>query len=109
MIPGVFRDGHPRTAITVYGDDAPQEVDFIVDTGFEGDLALPSHVADTAGRATRYSRDAAATLGLLFCLEASVTKHARKAGVRQRVEFPRLEGSFSPGTPVFVPVGLPIR
>jgi uncharacterized caspase-like protein len=40
--------------------------------------------------------------GLQFWLDASVTKHARKAGVRQRVEFPRLEGSFSPSTPVFV-------
>jgi hypothetical protein len=42
--------------------------------------------------------------GLQFWLDASVTKHARKAGVAQRVEFPRLEGSFSPSMPVFVPV-----
>jgi hypothetical protein len=42
--------------------------------------------------------------GLQFWLDASVTKHARSVGVRQRVEFPRLEGSFSPSMPVFVPV-----
>jgi hypothetical protein len=41
--------------------------------------------------------------GLQFWLDVSVTRHARKTGVRQRVEFPRLEGSFSPSTPVFVP------
>ncbi len=41
--------------------------------------------------------------GLQFCVDASVIRQARKAGVRQQVEFPRLEGSFSPSMPVFVP------
>ena len=41
--------------------------------------------------------------GLQFAVDAGVRKHARKAGVRQQVEFPRLEGSFSPGLPIFVP------
>jgi hypothetical protein len=36
---------------------------------------------------------------------AVVHRHARRAGMRQEVEFPRLEGSFSPSMPVFVPVG----
>ena len=43
--------------------------------------------------------------GLQFAVDYQVRQHARKAGVRQRVEFPRLEGSFSPSAPVFVPVG----
>jgi uncharacterized caspase-like protein/tetratricopeptide (TPR) repeat protein len=42
--------------------------------------------------------------GLQFSVDYAVRQHARKAGVRQQVEFPRLEGSFSPGQPVFVPV-----
>jgi hypothetical protein len=43
--------------------------------------------------------------GLQFAVDATVRKYARKAGVRQAVEFPRgIEGSFSPGTPIFVPV-----
>jgi tetratricopeptide (TPR) repeat protein/uncharacterized caspase-like protein len=42
--------------------------------------------------------------GLQFVVDARVAQHARRAGVRQRVEFPRLEGSFAPGQPIFVPV-----
>jgi hypothetical protein len=37
-------------------------------------------------------------------VDAAVRRRAREAGVRQRVEFPRLDGSFSPGQPIFVPV-----
>ena len=33
-----------------------------------------------------------------------IPRASQKAGVRQQVEFPRLEGSFSPAMPVFVPV-----
>jgi uncharacterized caspase-like protein len=42
--------------------------------------------------------------GLQYAVDLAVRQHAQKAGVRQQVEFPRLEGSFSPGQPVFVPV-----
>jgi uncharacterized caspase-like protein len=42
--------------------------------------------------------------GLQFAVDASVRRYARKEGVRQAVEFPRLEGSFSPSQPLFVPV-----
>ncbi len=42
--------------------------------------------------------------GLQFAVDSAVIRLARAAGVRQRVEFPRLEGSFSPSLPVFVPV-----
>ena len=41
--------------------------------------------------------------GLQTLLEASVSQHARQAGVAQDVEFPRLEGNFSPSQPVFAP------
>jgi hypothetical protein len=41
--------------------------------------------------------------GRQFILDCRVTEHARKAGVSQRVQFPRLEGSFSPSQPMFVP------
>ena len=43
--------------------------------------------------------------GLQFVVDASVRRHARREGiVRQQVEFPRLEGSFSPGQPIFMPI-----
>src|SRR5262249_52127308 len=42
--------------------------------------------------------------GLQFAVDATVRKYARKAGVRQAVEFPRVEGSFAPGTPMFIPI-----
>ena len=38
---------------------------------------------------------------LQSALDISVRKYARAAGVRQQIEFPRLEGSFSPGQPLF--------
>ncbi|WP_395143249.1 caspase domain-containing protein, partial [Armatimonas sp.] len=41
---------------------------------------------------------------LQSALDLSVRRYARAAGVRQQIEFPRLEGSFSPGQPLFVPV-----
>ena len=43
--------------------------------------------------------------GVQFAIASSVRRHAREEGiVRQEVEFPRLEGSFSPNMPLFVPV-----
>src|SRR5262249_342484 len=36
-------------------------------------------------------------------LAQQVINSARDAGVKQRVEFPRLDGPFSPSTPFFVP------
>ena len=37
-------------------------------------------------------------------LDFSLRKYATAAAVRQKIEFPRLEGSFSPSQPVFVPI-----
>ncbi len=42
MIEGIFRDGHPRATVILPGKNGPLEIEFIVDTGFEGDLALSS-------------------------------------------------------------------
>jgi hypothetical protein len=40
--------------------------------------------------------------GLQFILDKCVRDEARQAGVRQAIEFPRLEGSFSPRQPLFM-------
>lgn len=45
MIVGTFHDGHPRVVLTLPGRNGPFDVEFIVDTGFEGDLALPAEQA----------------------------------------------------------------
>jgi uncharacterized caspase-like protein len=47
--------------------------------------------------------------GLQSILSLRMRYYARREGVRQEVEFPRLEGSFSPDLPVFVPVSAPGR
>jgi clan AA aspartic protease len=44
MIPGLFRDHLPRVTLSLPGSTGPILVEFIVDTGFEGDLALPSNI-----------------------------------------------------------------
>jgi predicted aspartyl protease len=44
MIYGTFRDGHPRLSLELPGRTGPIKVEFIVDTGFEGDLILPREV-----------------------------------------------------------------
>jgi uncharacterized caspase-like protein len=51
------------------------------------------------------TRGRALTLaGLQRVVDASVIRHARECGVRQNVEFPRLEGRFSLSEPLFMPV-----
>ncbi|WP_394796507.1 hypothetical protein [Armatimonas sp.] len=47
MIEGRFRDGLPRTTLTLPGRDGDFEVEFVVDTGFDGGLSLPEHLART--------------------------------------------------------------
>jgi len=42
MIVGEFRNDHPRVTLRLSGDNGPQrDVEFIVDTGFLGELTLP--------------------------------------------------------------------
>jgi clan AA aspartic protease len=45
MIQGIFRQGHPRVVLILPGQSEDLEVEFIVDTGFEGGLTLPMHLA----------------------------------------------------------------
>ncbi len=48
MMFGTFRDGHPRILLTLpQANGELVEIEFIIDTGFDGDLALPDHVAGT--------------------------------------------------------------
>ena len=44
MILGVFRDHFPRVTLLLPGPTDAVAVEFIVDTGFDGDLALPSNI-----------------------------------------------------------------
>jgi clan AA aspartic protease len=41
MITGQFRDGHPRVELVIEAE----RLEFVVDTGFEGDLVLPRGIA----------------------------------------------------------------
>lgn len=41
---GIFRDRHPRLRLLLPGRQEDYSVEAIVDTGFEGDLALPQPV-----------------------------------------------------------------
>jgi predicted aspartyl protease len=41
MMTGHWRDGFPRVTLVLPGLQRPLEVEFIVDTGFEGGLTLP--------------------------------------------------------------------
>ena len=63
MILGRFRDGHPRISLDLAGADGdPVGVEFIVDTGFEGELKLPEDLvrrldADEAASQVRQLAD----------------------------------------------------
>lgn len=41
MIVGHVRDRFPRVTLTLSAVDGPVDVEFLVDTGFDGDLSLP--------------------------------------------------------------------
>lgn len=41
MIVGVVRDALPRIRLTLAGSSEPIVVEFVVDTGFEGEISLP--------------------------------------------------------------------
>lgn len=48
---GTFRDGHPRLILSLPGIQGAYSLEAIIDTGFEGDLALPQSVIFTVGTA----------------------------------------------------------
>lgn len=45
MIPGTFRDDHPRISLNLPGMQTEIDLEFIIDTGFAGDLAMPAQLA----------------------------------------------------------------
>ena len=49
MISGTFTDGHPRTTLALVGAAGPVSIEFIIDTGFDGDFAVPGHIARRLG------------------------------------------------------------
>ncbi len=49
MTTGEWRDGFPRVSLTLVGMNGPVEVNFIVDTGFNGDVALPENLMSQLG------------------------------------------------------------
>jgi clan AA aspartic protease len=53
VIEGEFRDGAPRVALTVSGEDNSTEVEFVVDTGFTSYLAMPDAVLRSIGAITQ--------------------------------------------------------
>ena len=44
MIEGRFRDGLPRTTLALPGREGPFDIEFVVDTGFDGGLSLPENL-----------------------------------------------------------------
>lgn len=64
---GHVRDSFPRLLLTLPGQDGPLTTEFIVDTGFEGELALPDSLTsrlNTLAQSTRSVRLADGTLRL---------------------------------------------
>jgi clan AA aspartic protease len=56
MISGSVRDYSPRVRLTLPGQAGDQELEFVVDTGFEGEMALSDSVVrhlDASGFGTR--------------------------------------------------------
>lgn len=41
VILGQWRDRFPRVTLTLPGAEGPLEIEFVVDTGFDGELAMP--------------------------------------------------------------------
>lgn len=44
MIIGEYRDGSPRISLQVLGNTGSSDVEFVLDTGFEGEIALPAAI-----------------------------------------------------------------
>ncbi|HEX5324673.1 MAG TPA: hypothetical protein VFW40_12870, partial [Capsulimonadaceae bacterium] len=45
MIIGSFHHGFARAKLNLPGRTRPLEIEFVLDTGFDGELSLPSHLA----------------------------------------------------------------
>ncbi len=57
MIQGHVRDDFPYVSLSLPGHNGPVSVEFIMDTGFNGDLALPSAVLARMDASFSYERD----------------------------------------------------
>jgi hypothetical protein len=44
MIVGYYSDRAPRVSLLVFGPRGSTEVEFVVDTAFDGDAAMPSDI-----------------------------------------------------------------
>ena len=65
---GTFRDGHPRITLTLPGAEGAFEVEFIVDTGYEGDLALPGSLArQLDAQSSGFTKRALADGSIIVC------------------------------------------
>lgn len=49
MIEGVFRGDSPVVTLTLSGENGSEDVEFVVDTGYTGFLALPESVLASVG------------------------------------------------------------
>ena len=49
MIEGIFRDDWPMVSLTVVGETGKRVINFIVDTGFGGSLAMPHNLLQQIG------------------------------------------------------------
>ena len=49
MIVGHWRDGFPRLTLTLLGGREPMSLEFVVDTGFNGEIALPEYLIGQLG------------------------------------------------------------
>ncbi len=57
MMTGQWRDGFPRMTLTLLGSREPLSLEFVVDTGFNGEIALPEYLIGRLGASpsgTRY-------------------------------------------------------
>lgn len=78
MIEGVFRDGHPRANVTLPGAEDDFNIEFVVDTGFEGDLTLPAKEARRLGeRLTDFTDRRLADGSVIFCPVYSIEMDER--------------------------------
>jgi clan AA aspartic protease len=53
---GHVRDNFPRIALTLSGRDGKFQVEFIIDTGFDGEIALPPSLLSRLDASSSYSR-----------------------------------------------------
>lgn len=73
MIIGHFRDHFPRLLLTLPGTSGPLAVEFILDTGFEGYLALPGSLlwrleAEPSGLQRSVLADGSEREGIVYSL-----------------------------------------